>query len=211
MHAELDLLDRLGLLEVATDPPVLLRRFDDLVVDPPAVGRLQQRMVEEEAEPPARRRARGQPRRSPRRPRRCARRRDRRPRHRSSDRGTADSWAAAREYSGPATFDGDADLVPRRIDAGDQLDAVEARRQPADLTLSAADVEHPRRSEQFGTGERQDLFVVLGIGAGGEPVDPPLGVLLPERQRCSAAAAAGRPRSPAHVTQRARVACPSDL
>ena len=53
VHAELDLLHRLGLLEVAPDAPVLLGRFDHLVVDPAAVGCLQQRVVEEEAEPPA--------------------------------------------------------------------------------------------------------------------------------------------------------------
>ena len=53
VHAELDLLDRLGLLEIPPDAPVLLGRLDDLVVDPPTVGRLQQRVIEEEAEPPA--------------------------------------------------------------------------------------------------------------------------------------------------------------
>ncbi len=42
-----------GLDEVRPDPPVLLGRVDGVVVDPPASGRLEQRMVEEEAEPPA--------------------------------------------------------------------------------------------------------------------------------------------------------------
>ena len=39
--------------QVGTDPPVLLGRVEQLVVDPSAVRRLQQRVVEEEAEPPA--------------------------------------------------------------------------------------------------------------------------------------------------------------
>ena len=55
MDTELDLLHRLGLLQVAPDAPVLLGWFDHLVVDPAAVGCLQQRVVEEEAEPAARR------------------------------------------------------------------------------------------------------------------------------------------------------------
>ena len=48
-HVLLDLLDRLVLDEVGPDPPVLLGRVEDLVVDPAAVRRLQQRVVEEEA------------------------------------------------------------------------------------------------------------------------------------------------------------------
>ena len=49
-HVLLDLLDRLVLDEVGPDPPVLLGRVEDLVVDPAAVRRLQQRVVEEEEE-----------------------------------------------------------------------------------------------------------------------------------------------------------------
>jgi hypothetical protein len=39
--------------QVGPDAPVLLGRVEDLVVDPAAVRRLQQRVVEEEQEPPA--------------------------------------------------------------------------------------------------------------------------------------------------------------
>ena len=51
-HAELDLLDRLALDEVGPEPPVLLGRIDHVVVDPAAAGRLQDRVIEEEAERP---------------------------------------------------------------------------------------------------------------------------------------------------------------
>ena len=50
----LDLLHRGGLGQVRSDPPVLLRRIDQLIVDPAAVGGLEQGVVEEEQEPPAR-------------------------------------------------------------------------------------------------------------------------------------------------------------
>jgi hypothetical protein len=53
VHAELDLLDRLGLGQVRADPPVLLGRVEDLVVDPAAARGLQQRVVQEEDEPAA--------------------------------------------------------------------------------------------------------------------------------------------------------------
>ena len=42
------------------------------------------------------------------------------------------------------------------------------------------DVEDHRRRRQFLVDERQDLFDVLGVGALGEPLDPPAGVLLPQ-------------------------------
>ena len=51
--ALLHLLDGLVLDQVGADPPVLLGRIEDLVVDPAAVGRLEQRVVQEEEEPPA--------------------------------------------------------------------------------------------------------------------------------------------------------------
>ena len=48
--ALLDLFDRLVLDQVGPDAPVLLGRIEHLVVDPAAVRRLQQRVVQEEAE-----------------------------------------------------------------------------------------------------------------------------------------------------------------
>ncbi len=50
-HVLLHLLDAEILSQVGPDPPVLL--LENGVVDPAAVGRLQQRVVEEEEEPPA--------------------------------------------------------------------------------------------------------------------------------------------------------------
>ena len=56
----------------------------------------------------------------------------------------------------------------------------EARREPADLPVSAADVEHPACAAQLGRRERQDLLLVLGVGTLGEPLDPPVRVGLPQ-------------------------------
>lgn len=53
-HSLLDLLDGLVLHEVRTDAPVLLRGVQDLVIDPTAVRRLQQRVVQEEEKSAAR-------------------------------------------------------------------------------------------------------------------------------------------------------------
>jgi hypothetical protein len=50
----------------------------------------------------------------------------------------------------------------------------------ADLTVAAADVEHVGDPASSAGRQRQDLLLVLGVGAGGEPVDPPVGVRLPE-------------------------------
>ena len=52
-HVLFDLLIALLLDEVRADPPVLLGRIEHVIVDPSAVRSLQQRMVEEEAEPAA--------------------------------------------------------------------------------------------------------------------------------------------------------------
>ena len=102
-HVLLDLLVALLLDQVGADPPVLLRRVEDVVVDPSAVRRLQQRMVEEEAEPAAGRAAPGRLRRSPRRPRGCARTRDRPRRRRTiaSANGSAAASARANDDAPP--------------------------------------------------------------------------------------------------------------
>ena len=52
--------------------------------------------------------------------------------------------------------------------------------QPADLAVAAADVEHAIRTGELGGGQRQDLLDVLGVGTVGEPLDPPVGVRLPQ-------------------------------
>ncbi len=70
------------------------------------------------------------------------------------------------------------DLIPGGVDA----DRVRAggRHHPADLTVAAADVEQPVETGQFRSRQRQDLLLVLGIGTGGEAVDPPGSVFLPQ-------------------------------
>ena len=52
--------------------------------------------------------------------------------------------------------------------------------EPADLPVAASDVEHPPRAGELRRGERQDLLLVLRVGALGEPLDPPGGVGLPQ-------------------------------
>ena len=174
VHAELDLFERLGLLEVATDAPVLLRWLDCLIIDPAAVGRLQQRMVEEEAEAPAPDEHSGD----------LADRRvdlvdvleDEARHHRTERRITERQLVGGRPGvdDTAGAFGGGADLVPRRIDADDAVDAVEPRCEAADLSLPAPDVEDARRARQLGRRQRQDLLVVLRVGTTREPVDPPL-------------------------------------
>ena len=130
------------------DPPVLLGRVEDLVVDPAAVRRLQQRVVEEEAEPAARLAAPGRPRRSPRRRRGCARTRGRRRRRRSWRRRTAAPPPRRGRNDGRRR----AARRPRRwfhVGSTPTTSAPSRDGQPADLALAAADVEHAPRAGQL--------------------------------------------------------------
>ena len=111
----------------------------------PLPGRLQQRVVEEEAEAAAGAQRPGRSRRS----RRATSSMCSNTRHAtaaSNDPSANGSSAApARTYAGPpAALGCDRDLVPRRVDA-DDVDTG-GRQQPADLTVAAADVEHPVES-----------------------------------------------------------------
>jgi hypothetical protein len=81
-------------------------------------------------------------------------------------------------HRSPAALVGDTDLVPGRIDADHRLPP--SSQHPADLAVAAPDVEHAIESRQLGARQRQDLLDVLRIGALGEPVDPPVGVVLPQ-------------------------------
>ena len=51
--------------------------------------------------------------------------------------------------------------------------------EACDLALTGADIDHPLRAFEALGREREDLLLVLGIDAVGEPVLPPPGVLLP--------------------------------
>ena len=57
----------------------------------------------------------------------------------------------------------------------------EAREVPGDLPLAAADVEHQARTPSVAADQREDLILVLRVGAGGELALPPAGVPLPQR------------------------------
>ena len=56
-------------------------------------------------------------------------------------------------------------------------------REPGDLALTGADVDHALRAGEALGREREDLLLVLGVDAVGEAVLPPAGVLLPEVRR----------------------------
>ena len=55
----------------------------------------------------------------------------------------------------------------------------EPRRQTADLSIAATDIEHTRGPGQLLSCERKDLFLILGVRAIGEAIDPPVCVRLP--------------------------------
>ena len=174
----LDLLDGRVLAEVGADAPVLLGRIEDLIVDPAAVGRLEQRVVEEEEEP-----APG----------------FEDPGHLGD--GLVDRLDVLEDQAGDHAVEGgvaerqggragpqvrrsptarrsDGDLVPGRVEADDR--GAGRGGEAGHLALARAHVEHPGGALQVVGGEREDLLLVLGIDAGGEAVLPPVGVALPE-------------------------------
>ena len=148
----------------------------------PLFGRLQQRVVQEEHEAPARlehprdlgdRAARD---------RRCARTRGTRPRRRSSRRRTAARRPRPRDVPrATAALGRDGELRRasgrrRRPVGADRRTRQPARPAPHRYPTSST---RPRAGQALGR-EREDLLLVLGVGAVGEPVLPPAGVLLPE-------------------------------
>ena len=93
--------------------------------------------------------------------------------------GNGSRAASATRVVGTATaLGGDAELVAGRVDPDDVGAA--SGEHPADLPVSTSHVEDHRRRRQLLVDERQDLFDVLGVGALGEALDPPAGVLLPQ-------------------------------
>ena len=71
------------------------------------------------------------------------------------------------------------DLAAGGVDA-DDLGHTLGAQQPRDLALAGPDVEQAAPVGQQRHRQRQDLLFVFCIGAGGELVLPPLGVLLPQ-------------------------------
>ena len=172
----LDLLQGLVLDEVRTDAPVLLGWIEELIVDPSAVRCLQQRVIEKEAEAAAR----------------LQHPRDFGDRtvdvadvfeHQTRNNGV-ETGVRERKLRGSGTSKGctatvvrHAHTVPRWIDADDV--GAQLRRQPADLSIATTDIEHTRGAGQLLSRERKDLFLILGVRAIGEPIDPPACVRLP--------------------------------
>jgi hypothetical protein len=162
--------------EVRADAPVLL--FEDVVDHPAAVGRLQQRVIEEEREAAAgrehtsdlgnRRTVIGQV-----------------FEHQARDRGVEGRIGerkllrARPQIVRPArALRGDLDLRARRVDAHHEL-RTELRREARDLAFAGTDIDDPRRTFETLGRERKDLLLVLRIRAVGEAVLPPLRVALP--------------------------------
>ena len=78
-----------------------------------------------------------------------------------------------------AALAGDLDLGGGGVEP-DDLGAA-ARHPPGDLTLPASDVEDASRSSEVAGDQREDLILVLGVGAGGELALPPARMTLPLR------------------------------
>ena len=152
--------------QVGPDPPVLL--VEDVVVDPAAARGLEQRVVQEAARSGRRARGPGRSRRSPARTGRGARAQaddDRVERRRPR---TAAPSAVPRTYADRPPRS----RAPRRSGPRSGRRPRPRRRAPAiasgELALAAADVEHPRRAGEVLVDEREDLLLVLGVGAVGE-------------------------------------------
>ena len=183
-HPPLDLLHRGVLGQVGPDAPVLLGRVEHVVVDPAAVGRLQERMVQEQDEPTAR---------------------AQHPRHLGHGRvdgvdvlehetghdgvervGPRRQMGRVTECvvraTGPASCF--LDLVVRGIDPHHQL-GPELGHHASHLAFAGPHLEHTGEAGQPFGGQRQDLLAVLRVSALGELALPPPRVLLPQiTHRC---------------------------
>ena len=176
-HAPFDLLDGLGLGQVGPDPPVLLGRIQHLVVDParcPASAAAGGSGGTGTARPAA---APGPPRRAQRRGRRCARTPGRRRRRRTRRRARPAPTPTLRVHRAAGSVASDVHLGPGRVEADHEQ--TRRRGDPGHLALAAADVEHRSPRRQVLGDERQDLLGVLGVGAVGELVLPPVRMGLP--------------------------------
>ncbi len=174
-----DLLDGQVFHQVRTDPPVLLWRIHDLVVDPSAPGCLQQRVIEEETKTTSRFED---------------------SRHfgngivhildvfeHETGHDCGECGVRKRQLMSTSTrhmytaisLSCCHDLIPRRVDADNESRA-ETHCQSGDLAFTAPHIEHTRHSVEFGGGQGQDLFDVFRICAFSESVDPPRSVVLPQ-------------------------------
>lgn len=178
-HILFHFFDRQILDEVRADSPILLRRVENLIVDPSTARRLQQRMIEKEAEATAGGQnschfgngiidvfdvfedetchdcIEGV---------RCKRQ--------SMRRRTGNMHSAA-------SLRRDRDLIPRWIDT-DHEARTETGCQARDLAVSTSHIENALHTFELSGCQRKDLLYVLGICTLGETFDPPCGVLFPQ-------------------------------
>ena len=165
--------------EVRADARVLL--FEDVIDHPTAVRRLQQRMVEQEDEPAAGLEHPPRLLRSRVRARECART----PSTRARVERSVGKWPSPprcfRVHTGPPPRNTPTDeLRPRRVSANDEL-RTEFTRRPATTDLRPRRCRGGRSHAGEALGhKRDDLFLVLRVGAVGETVLPPLARPLPE-------------------------------
>lgn len=186
----LHLLHRVGLGQIGADTPILLGWLQNVVVDPPRVWGLQQRMVQQQQETSTGGEYPGHLGQAP------AIRRDvleDQRRHHHPHRGIRDRKVRDAGLRKRHATPGCSVLAGRRTSAtslfghgqlragGIEADRVKARldRQPGDLTLAAANVQHTTRLREARLDQREDLLDVLGVGPLGELALPPIGMLVP--------------------------------
>ncbi len=162
-HPVRHLLVERDLGQVWADAPVLLGRFEDLIVDPATPGRLDERVVQEQGDPPSRTHHPGQ----------LGDRvvdvvdvfvheaHDRRVERRASDGERDGGTPHERRTFTPGG--GRRQLGATEVQPHDR--GARSNQGPRDLALAGPDVEHtPVRAEQVDR-QRDDLLLVLGIGA----------------------------------------------
>ena len=175
-HTRFDLLQALVLDEVGPDAPVLL--IEDAIVDPPRTRRLQQWVVEEQGQAPARAHGAGDVIEGhPPRPNMLEDEDDHRPVDRSGPQRQG-LHLAPHVHGASAPVPGEGQMGWRRVDTHH---AGAGRRQvPGALPLAGAGVDdHAGATEVLGQ-EGQDLLGVLGVDPAGEALLPPDGLSLPE-------------------------------
>jgi hypothetical protein len=77
-----------------------------------------------------------------------------------------------RDVHSATSLRGHPDLIPGGVDTHHQL-GTDSLGQAGHLTLSAADVEYATATGHLFGRQRKNLFLVLGVDAVGEAIDPP--------------------------------------
>ena len=165
--------------QVGPDPPVLL--LQDVVVDPSAARGLEQGVVQEEEAGSRRVRAPGPSRGSTgSNGSRCSITRHITTASKAPSGSGGGRRRPGRKSGPPAAARALRRSAPRSGRRRRASPPAAATRR-GDLAFAAADVEHPPRAGEVAFDQREDLLLVLGVGAVGELPLPPAGVLLPQR------------------------------